>query len=116
MSDYGSTPPPPPPPPPPSPYGGGYGGGGAQGAAPPNYLVWAIVSTVIFGCLPLLSLPLGIASIVFSTQVNRKWAAGDVAGAQGASRKAKMFAIWTAGVGFILLVLQVVYAMSQGTA
>jgi len=59
---------------------------------------------------------LGIASIVFSTQVNRKWAAGDVAGAQGASRKAKMFAVWTAGVGFILLVLQVVYAMSQGTA
>lgn len=93
MSDYGSTPPPPPPPPPPS---GAYGGGayGGQGAPPPNYLVWAILSVI-------LCWPLAIPAIVFSTQVNSKWAMGDVAGAQDASAKAKKFAIWAAVAGVI---------------
>lgn len=94
MSDYSSTPPPPPPPPPPS---SGYGG--VEGAPPENYLVWAILTTV------LCCLPLGVASIVFSTQVNSKWALGDVAGAQDASEKAKKFAIWsaiTSAVGAVL--------------
>ena len=97
MSDYGS---PPPPPygdggvqdnPPQYPYGGNpYGSGGFQGTPPPpNYLVWAILST-IFCCQPL-----GIASIVFSTQVNSKWAMGDVAGAQDAANKARQFATWS---------------------
>lgn len=95
MSDYGSTPPPPPPPPPlPS-----FGYGGVQGAPPPNYLVWAILSTVL--CF----LPLGVVSIVFSTQVNSKWAMGDVAGAQGASEKAKKFAMWSAITQVILVVV-----------
>jgi predicted secreted protein len=98
MSDYGSIPPPPPPggggppppPPPPPPSYGAPGVPGPQGTPPPNYLVWAILTT-IFCCLPL-----GIPSIVFSTQVNSKWALGDVAGAQDASVKAKRFAIWAA--------------------
>ena len=94
MSNFGSTPPPPPPP--------VYGGGGAQGAAPPpNYLVWSILSTI------LCCLPLGVASIVFSTQVNSKWAMGDIAGAQDASEKAKKFAMWSAIAGVILYVLVV---------
>jgi hypothetical protein len=97
MSDYGSTPPPPPPPPP-SPYGAP----GAQGTPPPNYLVWAILSTI------LCCLPLGIASIVFSTQVNSKWALGDVAGAQDSSVKAKKFAIWSAIAWAIVVVLYVI--------
>ena len=122
MSDYGSTPPPPPPPPPsggggtppppppPPPGGGGtppppsYGApgvSGPQGTPPPNYLVWAILSTILCGC----GFPLGIASIVFSTQVNSKWAMGDVAGAQAASQKAKNFAIWAAVVGLAFAVL-----------
>ncbi len=100
MSDYGSTPPPPPPPPPPS---SPYGGQGAPAAAPPNYLVWAILSTV------LCCLPLGIVSIVFSTQVNSKWALGDVAGAQEASAKAKKFAIWAVIAWAIVAVLYVLF-------
>ena len=104
MSDYGSTPPPPPPPPPPpSPYGAP----GAQGTPPPNYLVWAILSTLLCGCV----FPLGIASIVFSTQVNSKWAAGDVAGAQDSSAKAKKFAIWAAVVGIAFAVLWVILVL-----
>ena len=97
MSDYGSTPPPPPPPPSP------YGAVGAQGTPPPNYLVWAILSTV------LCCLPLGVASIVFSTQVNSKWAMGDVAGAQDASEKAKKFAMWGAIAGVVVVVLYVLF-------
>jgi hypothetical protein len=104
MSDYGSIPPPPPLPPP-SPYGSV----GAGGYPPPNYLVWAILSTVLF-CPPF-----GIASIVFSTQVNTKWAMGDAAGAQAASGKAKKFAIWGALIGVVLDILSVVVVHRIGT-
>lgn len=96
MSDYGTPPPPPPPPP-------SFGYGGVQGTPPPNYLVWAILSTV------LCCLPLGVASIVFSTQVNSKWAMGDVAGAQDASDKAKKFAIWSAIAAAIVGVLYLLF-------
>ena len=88
---YGSTPPPPPPPPLPPPPAAG-------APAPPNYLVWAIVSTVL--CF----WPVGIAAIVFSTQVNGKWARGDVVGAQAASRRAKSFSIATAVIGLVLII------------
>ena len=72
-------------------------------AAPPNYLVWAVLATVL--CF----WPLGIASIVFSTQVNTKWARGDIQGAQASSRKAKTFAIVTAVVGMFAYVIAFVF-------
>jgi hypothetical protein len=75
---------------------------------PPNYLVWAILST-IFCCLPL-----GIASIVFAAQVNGKWQAGDVAGAQESSAKAKKFAIWAAIAGVIVTVLYLIGVFALG--
>ena len=105
MSDYGQTPPPPPPPP-------SYGapGQGAPGAPPQNYLVWAILSTV------LCCLPLGIASIVFSSQVNSKWAMGDYAGAQASADKARKFAIWSAIAGVVVAVLDVVFIVILGVA
>lgn len=74
------------------------GADGLWHTRPANYLVWAIVTTVLF-------MPLGIASIVFATQVNRKWAMGDVAGAQAASTHAKDFAVWSAIVAIIALML-----------
>ena len=79
---------------------GGYGQpGGYGGPPPPNYLVWSILVTV------LCCLPLGIVSIVFSSQVNSKWNAGDQAGAADSSRKAKQFAIWGAVIGVVVSVL-----------
>ena len=137
MTDQGSTPPPPDPnqpggygaPPPAGGYGatpptGGYGqpptGGYGQapppgpgygrppGQPPPNYLVWAILTTV------LCCLPLGVASIVFAAQVNSKWAAGDVAGAQESSAKAKKFAIWSAIAGVVVGVIYVVVLIAAG--
>ncbi len=95
-------------------YGGGYGaggyGGGGYNAGPPpqNYLVWAILTTV------LCCLPLGVASIVFSTQVNSKWAQGDVAGANESARKAKLFAIWSAVIGLIGAVVYIIGIVSWG--
>ena len=91
------------------PYGAPYGQ--PTGAAPPNYLVWAIV-TLIACCWPL-----SIASIVFAAQVNNKFAIGDVAGAQESSRKAKQFAIWSAVIGLafygLLAALFIVAAASS---
>jgi len=63
---------------------------------PPNYLVWAILSTVL--CF----LPLGVVSVVFAAQVNGKWAMGDFAGAARASAMAKVFAVWAAIIGAVL--------------
>ncbi len=68
-------------------------------ATVPNYLVPAIIS--IFCCWPL-----AIPAIIFATQVNGKVAAGDVAGAQDSSKKAKMFSFIAIGIGlagYILL-------------
>jgi len=76
-----------------------------QGSPPPNHLVWAILST-LFCCLPL-----GIASIVFAAQVNGKWTAGDVAGAQDASKKARQFALWATIVGVVIAVLYILLAV-----
>jgi len=56
----------------------------------PNHLVWAILTT-LFCCLPL-----GIVSIVYAAQVDGKRAAGDLPGAWESSRKAKLWAIWSA--------------------
>jgi hypothetical protein len=76
------------------PYGTPYGQPG--GTPPANYLVWSIL-TLIFCCWPL-----SIASIVFAAQVNGKYAAGDMAGAQESSRKAKQFALWSAIAACVL--------------
>jgi hypothetical protein len=59
--------------------------GSAPGQQVPNYLVQAILVTI------LCCLPLGIPAIVFAAQVNGKLAAGDVAGAMAASKNAKLF-------------------------
>lgn len=65
----------------------------------PNYLVWAILTTICC-CLP----P-GIASIVYSAQVNTKLAAGDTLGAIDSSDKAKMWAWISFGLGLAINVI-----------
>ncbi|AWV08496.1 CD225/dispanin family protein [Marilutibacter maris] len=65
----------------------------------PNHLVWAILST-LFCCLPA-----GIVSIVFAAQVNGKVAAGDIAGAQESSDKAKTWAWVSFGLGLAAIVI-----------
>jgi uncharacterized membrane protein YvbJ len=59
----------------------------------PNYLVFAILSTV------LCCLPAGIPAIVYAAQVNSKLQLGDIAGAQAASKNAKMWCWISFGLG-----------------
>ena len=100
----GNYPPPPPPsggtPPPPP--------GGAPAAQPNNNLVLGILVTV------LCCLPLGIVSIVKSTQVSGLWAQGRVAEAQQAADDAKKYAIWGAIAGVIVFVIVVIFNLVVG--
>jgi predicted secreted protein len=70
-------------------------------ATVPNYMVPAIIS--IFCCWPL-----AIPAIIFAAQVNNKVAAGDVAGAQDSSKKAKMFSFIAIGIGVLLILIYVI--------
>jgi hypothetical protein len=75
-------------------------------ATVPNNLVLAIIS--IFCCWPL-----AIAAIIFATQVNSKLAAGDTAGAQEASAKAKKFSYIAIGVGVVFyLIIGLIYGVA----
>ena len=69
---------------------------------PENYLVWAILCTV------LCCLPLGIVSIVYSTKVSGLWAQGRYAEAQAAADSAKKWAIIGAIVGGVVAVISVI--------
>jgi uncharacterized membrane protein YvbJ len=69
-----------------------------------NYLVQSILVTMCC-CLPF-----GIVALVYAAQVNGKIAVGDIAGAQEASRKAK---IWST-VGFIAGILLVLVSFVMG--
>ena len=60
----------------------------------PNYLVPAIISAVC--CFPL-----GIIGVIFAAQVNGKVAAGDIAGAMDASKKAKLFSYIFLGLAIL---------------
>ncbi|SON59415.1 hypothetical protein MSIMFI_00898 [Mycobacterium simulans] len=66
---------------------------------PDNYLVWAILVTV------LCCLPFGIVSIVYSTKVSGLWAQGRYAEALAASASAKKWAIIGAITGAIVAVI-----------
>jgi len=74
-------------------------GGGS--ATVPNYMVPAIIS--IFCCWPL-----AIPAIIFAVQVNNKVQAGDIAGAQESSKKAKMFSFIAIGLGVVGIVIYVI--------
>src|SRR5689334_7204733 len=71
-----------------------------------NYLVFAILTTV-FCCLPS-----GIPAIVYAAQVNGKLQAGDYAGAQAASKNAKMWCLISLGLGLGVFVLYGILIMS----
>lgn len=69
-----------------------------------NYLVQAVLTA--FCCC----MPVGVVAIIYAAQVNSRLHTGDIAGAQDASRKAKMWCwialgtgalVWIAYAGFI---------------
>jgi len=71
------------------------------GGAVQNYLVFAILATV------LCCLPAGIPAIVYAAQVNGKLQAGDIAGAQAASRNAKMWCWISLGLGLATIAVSI---------
>ena len=91
------TPPPPPPPPVPP-------------VKPKNYMTQSVMVTV------LCCLPLGIPAIVYSSQVNGKYASGDFAGAQAASSRANKFGIGAFVCGLIFAAIWAVMAPLQNKA
>lgn len=64
---------------------------------PENYLVWAILVTLL--CF----WPLGIPAIINSVKVDRLWLAGDTAGALEASQKAKKWSIAAGITGGVIV-------------
>jgi len=92
------------------PYGqpayGAPGYGVAPGPPPENHLVWAILSTV------LCCLPLGIVSIIKSSQVNSLWAQGQYDAARQSAEDAKKWAMWSAiATVAIYVVIIIVYVV-----
>ena len=75
----------------------------------PNYLVFAILATV-FCCLPA-----GVVSIVYAAQVNGKVQAGDIAGAMESSKNAKMWAMISAGLGVLWVIIILIYVVVVGS-
>ncbi len=61
-----------------------------------NYLVPAVLSA--FCCC----LPLGVVAIIYAAQVNSKLTAGDIEGAQAASKNAKMWSWIALGAGALI--------------
>jgi hypothetical protein len=74
----------------------------------PNYLVWSILVTV------LCCLPLGIVAIIFSSQVDTKQNAGDIAGALDSSNKAKLFCWISFGLGVLGTVAYIGFMVIAG--
>lgn len=70
---------------------------------PDNYLVWAILSTL------LCCLPFGIVAIVKSSKVDTLWYAGNHAEAIQASNDAKKWSIISAVVGLVGGLLYVIF-------
>lgn len=86
----------------PNPGPGPYGAGprpGPYGLPPSNNLVWAILSLLL--CF----LPTGIVAVVYATQVEGRWAQGDVAGAHESARKAMNWSIAGAIVSVAIVTL-----------
>lgn len=107
--------------PPPPPQVGGYGPQqqwspnqpyAQTGTQPSAYLAYNIIG--IFGCMSVL----GIIGLVFSLQVNSRWSYGDVAGAEQASRTARILGIISLigtilmGLFVILYIIAIVYAVT----
>ena len=73
-----------------------------------NYLIPAIAVTLCC-CLPG-----GIVAIVYAAQVNTKLQAGDIAGAQAASKNAKLWCMIAAGAGLLTTIGYICWMFLMG--
>lgn len=76
----------------------------------PNYLVPAILTT-IFCCLPF-----GVVAIVYAAQVDGRLMAGDYAGAEELSNRAKKWAIASAASSAVLIACALLASLANHSA
>lgn len=76
-----------------------------QKPCPPNYLVWAILSTLC--CCQ----PLGIVAIIFAANVNSKYNRGDYEGAVKNSERAALWVILSFVIGLATLPIQMLVSL-----
>ncbi len=83
---------------------------------PENNMTLAIIGTVLGLCSPCcIGLIVGIVAIVFSTQVNSKFNAGDYAGAQSSSKNAKTMSYIAIGLGILGIIINIISVAIMGT-
>lgn len=80
---------------------------------PDNYLVMAIIGTVL-GLCSCIGLVLGIIAIVFATQVDSKYNMGDFDGAMKASSNAKILSIIALVFGILGVIGNIIYMIVVG--
>lgn len=87
----------------------------AKPVKPDNNLVLSIVGTVLGLCSPCcIGLILGVIAIVFSTQVDSKYNAGEYETAQGNAQKAKIFALIAIGLFALNLIYGIILFITGG--
>ncbi len=74
----------------------GSSGSTQAGGSPPNYL-WVSIGATLCCCAPL-----GIPAIIYASRVDAFVAGGDLAAAEEASNKAKMWSLAAAGVSLLI--------------
>lgn len=81
---------------------------------PNNYLVLAIISTVL-GLCSCMGLIIGIVAIIFATQVDSKYKLGDYPGAFSSSQNAKIFSIIAIVFDAIAIIISISYMIFMGS-
>lgn len=82
---------------------------------PENNMTLAIVGTVLGLCSPCcIGLITGIIAIVFATQVNTKFNAGDYAGAVSSAKNVKTLSYISIGLGVLGIIITIVQLISYG--
>ena len=70
---------------------------------PQNYLALSIISTLF--CCQIF----GIIAIIYASQVNSKFIAGDYQGAQSASNNAKVWSFLSIGIGLLIIIVFAIF-------
>jgi uncharacterized membrane protein len=70
---------------------------------PQNYLALSIISTLF--CCQIF----GIIAIIYPSQVNSKFIAGDYQGAQSASNNAKVWSFLSIGIGLLIIIVFAIF-------
>lgn len=70
-----------------------------QPKPPQNYLALSIISTLF--CCQIF----GIIAIIYASQVNSKYIAGDYQGDQSASNNAKIWSFLSIGIGLLIIII-----------